>query len=612
VVVTLPGRVGTAATITPSGPGVTGGGTLAANAGGTTVTTAVIVPGVRTSEITVTLTLTGDAACTTNSEWNTVTITVPANHISVTGITGLPTTGTVGIPLTLSGTVVPSNAANQTIQWSLGGGSTAPGASVTGGVVNATGEGTVNVIASITSGITIGTPFVLPFTINFSAPPTAPQNFTATAGDTQVTLAWTAPLNDGGSAITGFEVSSDNGTTWVAASSNTGHTFTSLTNGTAYIFRVRAINIAGVGAEASETATPVAVIDIFVKEGVTPPALGAAPVTAITPTAQFTGAVTWEHSGGTAGAVFGAERVYTATITLTPETGFTLTGVAADSFTVAGATTVTNAADSGIITAVFSATAALPPTIPGRSPDRGTPYRPPVSTPVTHVTHEPAVPPEVLPYAPTEDASQFPFIDVSMTDWFYQFVRTVWENQLFHGTSHDTFTPQGSMTRAMFIQVLANIEGIITGTNAQTVIAGSDPQSPHFVDISPTAWYFPVMEWAASEGLLSGVGNGNFTPSEPITREEMAVLLNNFIVSRDITLPQGATSLFTDHNSISDWALADVLAIQAAGIITGYPDGTFAPSNTATRAEVAAIFARFLDAADIPRREQLLEGSEEE
>ena len=87
--------------------------------------------------------------------------------------------------------------------------------------------------------------------------------------------------------------------------------------------------------------------------GVTAPVNGATPVTAITETAQYTGTVTWAPSVGT----FGSNTSYTATITLAAKTGFTLAGVAANFFTVAGATTDTNTANSGVITAVFPATA---------------------------------------------------------------------------------------------------------------------------------------------------------------------------------------------------------------------------------------------------------------
>ncbi len=104
--------------------------------------------------------------------------------------------------------------------------------------------------------------------------------------------------------------------------------------------------------------TPVdEVVTIAAIPGVTAPGTGATPVTAITATSQYTGVVTWLPADTT----FAAETVYTATITLTPVTGFTLTGVAADFFTVAGAT-ATNPIDSGVVTAVFPATAAAPVT----------------------------------------------------------------------------------------------------------------------------------------------------------------------------------------------------------------------------------------------------------
>jgi uncharacterized repeat protein (TIGR02543 family) len=86
--------------------------------------------------------------------------------------------------------------------------------------------------------------------------PSAPQSFVATPGNGQVILTWSAPSSNGGSSITRYEVSSNGGSSWVTASSNTSHTFTSLSNGTSYSFRVRAVNAAGAGTAASTTATP--------------------------------------------------------------------------------------------------------------------------------------------------------------------------------------------------------------------------------------------------------------------------------------------------------------------------------------------------------------------
>jgi len=88
--------------------------------------------------------------------------------------------------------------------------------------------------------------------------------------------------------------------------------------------------------------------------GVTAPVTGATPVTTITAATQYTGTVTWSPTATT----FAASTAYTATITLTPTTGYTLTGVAANLFTVSGATSDTNSANSGVVTAVFPSTAS--------------------------------------------------------------------------------------------------------------------------------------------------------------------------------------------------------------------------------------------------------------
>jgi hypothetical protein len=91
--------------------------------------------------------------------------------------------------------------------------------------------------------------------------------------------------------------------------------------------------------------------------GVTAPVTGATPVTTTTAGTGYTGTVTWSGSPAT----FASGTIYTATITLTPTSGYTLTGVAANFFTVAGATPVTNSANAGVITAVFYMVGATGP-----------------------------------------------------------------------------------------------------------------------------------------------------------------------------------------------------------------------------------------------------------
>lgn len=96
--------------------------------------------------------------------------------------------------------------------------------------------------------------------------PGTPTSVTATRQNAQVSLSWTAPVSNGGSAITDYEIeySSDTGTTWVpftdSTSTSTSAVITGLSNGTEYIFRVKAENIAGLGSPSTSSAavTPVA------------------------------------------------------------------------------------------------------------------------------------------------------------------------------------------------------------------------------------------------------------------------------------------------------------------------------------------------------------------
>jgi hypothetical protein len=118
------------------------------------------------------------------------------------------------------------------------------------------------------------------------------------------------------------------------------------------------------------------VIHIAAIQGITAPATGGYPATTIVETAQYTGTVTWSPNHPT----FAAVTQYTATISLTAKEGYTLQGVAENFFAVPGANSVTNAANSGSITAIFPATNPSASTVVSISAIQG------ISTPVTGET----------------------------------------------------------------------------------------------------------------------------------------------------------------------------------------------------------------------------------
>ena len=175
------------------------------------------------------------------------------------------------------------------------------------------------------------------------------------------------------------------------------------------------------------------------------------------------------------------------------------------------------------------------------------------------------------------------FRDVPANAWFASYVNTVVTRNLFHGMGDGIFAPNQSMTRAMFVQVIHNM-------------AGNPASSPttSFVDVPANAWFAQAVSWASNQGIVNGVGPNTFDPHAPITREQMAVMLLNYTNAKNVSLPTGTPVTFADQGSISSWARSSVDAVSAAGIVSGRAGNNFEPRATATRAEVAAIFSRYL------------------
>jgi hypothetical protein len=208
--------------------------------------------------------------------------------------------------------------------------------------------------------------------------PGAPSITKVTAtGTNSAQLSFTAPLDDGGSPITSYVATSSPGGLKTTLHQSTGGTIniTNLSHSTTYTFTLTANNAAGPSLSSAISTSittetpppppePVAVapsaptntvISVAAIAGVTAPVTGATPVSTTTAGTGYTGSVSWSGSPAT----FAGATIYTATITLTATSGYTLTGVNENFFTVAGATTVTNSANSGVVTAVFPATAYI-------------------------------------------------------------------------------------------------------------------------------------------------------------------------------------------------------------------------------------------------------------
>lgn len=152
------------------------------------------------------------------------------------------------------------------------------------------------------------------------------------------------------------------------------------------------------------------------------------------------------------------------------------------------------------------------------------------------------------------------------------------------GMGGGKFSPDLTMTRGMFVTALSRL----------TDIDMSAYKSSNFSDVSTKSWLRPYVEWAYKNGLISGQGDWEFKPDEPLTREQMAVILAAFL---DKVGPppasRGDPQHFSDSGQISEWAKDAVSIVCSKGVMNAEGE-RFNPKVGMTRAEVASTFASLI------------------
>ena len=177
----------------------------------------------------------------------------------------------------------------------------------------------------------------------------------------------------------------------------------------------------------------------------------------------------------------------------------------------------------------------------------------------------------------------FPDLDPAM--WYHGSTDFVIQRGLMAGQADGRFAPNVPLTRAMMVQILY--------THAGRPIPSS---SASFRDVDRGAWYENAVNWAAEQGVASGIGNNAFAPKSPVTREQLAVMLYNYASRRGISLQATQSrSSFSDSARISSWASSAVTVMQQAGIVSGKQGYIFDPKGRASRAETAQMLWKLLN-----------------
>jgi len=167
------------------------------------------------------------------------------------------------------------------------------------------------------------------------------------------------------------------------------------------------------------------------------------------------------------------------------------------------------------------------------------------------------------------------FSDVPQDHWAAGYIETLAARGIVDGFPDGTFRPDGAVSRAQFVKML--------DLTLQLPLSSSPTA---FTDVPGSAWFAAYVATAAQTGIAAGTSPTTFSPDAAVTREQMAVLL-----ARALKLTRTAGLRFADGARIDAWALQGVREAAAAGYVQGFPDGTFQPQGTTTRAQAAKVLA---------------------
>ncbi len=178
--------------------------------------------------------------------------------------------------------------------------------------------------------------------------------------------------------------------------------------------------------------------------------------------------------------------------------------------------------------------------------------------------------------------SPFPaYADLDATAWYHDAVQYCLENGLMNGYGDGSFRPNASLTRAMLVQILYNHAG-------GPAVSGNGG----FGDVSANAWYAQAVAWAAENGITQGYGDDLFGPDDPITREQLALMLWRY------TKNPAATNKelhFADADEADGYARDALGWAVEKGILNGFGNGLLDPGGPVARAQAAEMLTNYFE-----------------
>ena len=173
--------------------------------------------------------------------------------------------------------------------------------------------------------------------------------------------------------------------------------------------------------------------------------------------------------------------------------------------------------------------------------------------------------------------------DVKAGDWYANAVNYVTLTGLMNGTG-DGFSPNLAINRGMMVTVLYRMAG-------SPEVTAENP----FTDVPADTWYTDAVIWASENGITAGTSETTFSPTNSLTREQLATFFYRFadFENPDPIQITGDLTGFTDAGQVASYATDAMKWAIGEGLISGTTETTLSPKATATRAQVATILMRY-------------------
>lgn len=168
------------------------------------------------------------------------------------------------------------------------------------------------------------------------------------------------------------------------------------------------------------------------------------------------------------------------------------------------------------------------------------------------------------------------YYDVPKGSWFYDDVTSLSKNNIINGVGNHQFKPGDTVTRTQAAAMLSRIFHLDTSVDTSS-----------FQDVPSNFWGAKYIEAVKNKGLMKGTGSDQFDPNAPITRKQIAILFN-----RAFTLKRKVNKVNFNDVSTNNAYYQDIENLAMAGITKGFPNHTFRPNTSASRAQFSAFLYR--------------------